>query len=626
MSSELSRRSFLAGSAAMGGMMFGLSGSASAKPIPAKWNYEADVVVVGAGAAGIPTAIRAREQGLSVLVVDANYDIGGHAIISQGNTLLGGGNAMQQKYGIKDSPETVFKDLTDWSVTLPNGFADYRFNDRGMQDMIAKNSVPTYDWLVSIGIPFLDKKPDGAGAYGAGCSAPRELHFAWTKGACPEAPAGTSGTVLMRALERAAIKAGVKFLMNYYMDELVQEEGKDGKAGRVIGLRAHRTPKILPDGTELKAFNPENKIEEKAEKICVRAKKALVLATAGYTDNVAFRRMIDPRLTAEFASAACEYSPQDGSGTMAAIKAGAGLWGLTNAYTERPISLTRGAVVGVRDTYLRWAPESPLFPLIKHSGVSIRNWQNAIVVNWCGRRFFEETSSAGLTADSAKLTSYGTANSTRGLMNGTNGAFFKNLEENPYVQGNWRNISRTKYNPINFIAAALQINEGSHAPDWSSGPQWAIFDSEAVKREHMRISEKTVDPQYFFEADSIEALAEKINTNPWMSHKIDPKALAETVKTYNSYVDQGKDPDFDKPTPQFKIEKGPFYAAWTSVTLHDCYCGLHVNEECSVLDWEGSVIPGLMAAGEVTGGSSMHGLSRGLIQAFVLGKQFASLK
>lgn len=358
----------------------------------------------------------------------------------------------------------------------------------------------------------------------------------------------------------------------------------------------------------------------------VLALMTVVLATAGYTDNVTFRRMVDPRLTKEFASAACEYSPQDGSGTLAAIKVGAGLWGLTNAYTERPISLTRGAVIGVRDTYLRWAPESPIFPLVKHSGVALRNWQNAIVVNWVGKRFFEETSSAGLTADSGKLTSYGTANSTRGLMNGTNGAFFKELDKNPYVQGNWRNIDRTKYNPINFIAAALQINEGSHAPDWSAGPQWAIFDSEAIKRERMHTDEKSVDPEYFFKADTIEELAEKINTNPYMSHKMDPKILAETVAKYNSYVDAGADPDFDKPKPQYKIEKGPFYAAWTSVTLHDCYCGLHVNNACEVLDWEGEKIPGLYAAGEVTGGSSMHGLSRGLIQAYVLGDTFASLK
>ena len=298
-------------------------------------------------------------------------------------------------------------------------------------------------------------------------------------------------------------------LMNFYMDEIVMDE-----KGRAIGIRCHRTPKVLPDGTELKSFRSDGNVECTEKTIAVHAKKALVLATAGYTDNVPFRRMIDPRLTKEFASAACEYSPQDGSGTLAAIRVGAGLWGLTNAYTERPISLTRGAVIGVRDTYLRWAPESPLFPLIKYSGVALRNWQNAIVVNWVGKRFFEETSSAGLTADSAKLTSYGTANSTRGLMNGTNGAFFKDLEKNPYVQGDYRNIARTKYNPINFIAAALQINEGSHAPDWSAGPQWAIFDSEAVKRERMRITENSVDPQYFFKADTIEELAEKINTNP----------------------------------------------------------------------------------------------------------------
>ena len=116
MSANLSRRSFIAGSAAMGGMMLGVSSSAEAK-VPSKWDFKADVIVVGAGAAGIPAAIRAVEQGLSVLVVDANYDIGGHAIISQGNTLLGGGNAMQQKYGIEDSPETILPTIASMTVT-----------------------------------------------------------------------------------------------------------------------------------------------------------------------------------------------------------------------------------------------------------------------------------------------------------------------------------------------------------------------------------------------------------------------------------------------------------------------------------------------------------------------------
>ena len=619
--SGLSRRNFISGSAAMGGLLLGGAARAACPgEAPVKWTLEADVVVVGAGAAGIPCAIQAAEKGLKVICMDANYDIGGHAIISQGNTALGGGNAHQKKFGIEDSPEQVFKDLTDWSVVLPNGFADYRFNDPEQQRALADHAVETYDWLVAHGVKFLDKKPDNAGAYAVGCSAPRELHFAWTGGANAESPAGKSGAVLMRALEDAARKAGVQFLMNYYLDDLVTDPSAEGKPARVIGVKAHYNKRELPDGTPLKPFREDGNIKLDAPEIAVRAKKFVVLATAGYTSNVAFRRMIDPRLTAEYATAAIEYSPQDGSGTLAAIRCGAGLWGTTNAYTERPISLTRGAVVGVRDTYLRWPKESPLFPLIKHQGAPFRNWQNAIVVNQVGKRFFEETSSAGLTADSAKLTSYGTANSTRGLLNGTNAAFFN--DGKPYVHGDWRNLDRRTYRPVNFIAAALQLNEGSKAPDWSAGPQWAIFDAEGAKRERIHDDPENVDPEYFFKADTIEELARKINTNPWMKHQMDPAVLAATVERYNGFVDKGEDPDFDKPKPQYKIATPPFYAAWTSVTLHDCYCGLHIDPQCNVISWEGEQIPGLKAAGEVTGGSSQHGLARGLIHSVMMSKGF----
>jgi len=55
------------------------------------WDLVADVVVVGSGGAGLPAAIAAIDSGASVIVVEANYDIGGHAIVSGGNTALGGG-------------------------------------------------------------------------------------------------------------------------------------------------------------------------------------------------------------------------------------------------------------------------------------------------------------------------------------------------------------------------------------------------------------------------------------------------------------------------------------------------------------------------------------------------------
>ena len=68
------------------------------------WDLEADVIIIGSGAAGLPAAIKAVDNGASVIVVEANYDVGGHAIISGGHMALGGGTSAQKKYNIPDSP------------------------------------------------------------------------------------------------------------------------------------------------------------------------------------------------------------------------------------------------------------------------------------------------------------------------------------------------------------------------------------------------------------------------------------------------------------------------------------------------------------------------------------------
>ena len=102
--------------------------SAATGQYPVDWDREADVVVIGAGATGLPAAIVACEAGCSVILVEAEKDIAGHAIISGGNIPLGGGTSVQKKYGIADSPDLLFRDLTDWSVVGPNGFPDYRCN------------------------------------------------------------------------------------------------------------------------------------------------------------------------------------------------------------------------------------------------------------------------------------------------------------------------------------------------------------------------------------------------------------------------------------------------------------------------------------------------------------------
>ncbi|MCY4076492.1 MAG: FAD-binding protein, partial [Acidobacteria bacterium] len=61
------------------------------------WDYEVDVIVAGGGCAGLTAAIRARDLGASVLVVDQNFDVGGRMLHSGAFVSLGGGDPVQQR-------------------------------------------------------------------------------------------------------------------------------------------------------------------------------------------------------------------------------------------------------------------------------------------------------------------------------------------------------------------------------------------------------------------------------------------------------------------------------------------------------------------------------------------------
>src|SRR4051812_40165516 len=169
-----------------------------------KWNLEADVVVIGSGAAGLPAAIAAREAGSTVILVEAQPHMGGHAITSGGNVPLGGGTSAQKKYGIEDSPDLVFRDLTDWTIVQPNGWPDYRYNDRAIMRAFADHCAGAYEFLVANGVKFRNLAPDDVGAHSTGNSAPRENHAFWTDGAGLGSPSGRGGAGLVRPLEASA--------------------------------------------------------------------------------------------------------------------------------------------------------------------------------------------------------------------------------------------------------------------------------------------------------------------------------------------------------------------------------------------------------------------------------------
>ncbi|MBI2188796.1 MAG: FAD-binding protein [Acidobacteria bacterium] len=563
---------------------------------PAKWDLEADVVVVGSGACGLPAAIRAVDQGASVIVVEANYDIGGHGIINGGQVPLGGGTSAQKKHGIVDSPDILFRDLTDWSVVETNGMPEYRFNDRGVQRALADNEAAAYEFLLDNGVRFADMPPGVQGGHAIGISAPRENYAIWDKGQSAESPRGGGGTVVYRALENSAKKKGVRFLLNHHMDVLFRETPS---SGRVLGLKAHYSPKFLPGSTTpLKPFRSDGVLTMTARDVTVRARKAVIIATGGSSSNVNFRRVFDPRLTEEYQVAGEPYSSQDASGELAGMAIGASLWGTANQTLERNGALRKRPVIGAQHIYPEWTPRSPVFPLVRATGLHVDDWQNLILVNQASRRFYDETA--------------------EGWPYGTHHGFL-----DPYVQGDWRNGRRITYKPQNFLDAALAPNEGSQPPDYSAGPIWAIFDADAVTREKWDLSPPATDPLFFFSAHTLAELAPQIRKNPFSRVDLPVRNLEATVARYNQIVDFGYDPDFEKPNPKYKIQTPPFHAAWATPVVHDTYAGLRINMKCQVLDVSGQVIPGLYCGGESAGGCSQHGQGRAITQGFIAGKEAA---
>ena len=562
------------------------------------WDLEADVVVIGSGAAGLPAAIKAADGGASVLVVEANYDIGGHAIISGGNVPLGGGTSAQKKYGIKDSADTVFSDLTDWTIVQPNGWPDYRYNDRAVMRAFADHCAPTFEFLLKNGVKFKEIPPDNQGGHNIGNSAPRENHAFWTKGAGPESPNNRAGTGVIRPLENSARAKGVRFLLNYKMTSIVRE---GHKTGRVIGVTASYNPRIMPgQAVPLKSFRSDGNIDSTKPEMKVRAKKAVIIATGGMTSNVNFRRMFDPRLTDVLTVAGEPYSYQDASGELAATAIGASLWGFANQTIENGDNIRTQRVLATKWNYMTWELESPIFPLVRSTGLNVKDWHDLILVNQVGKRFYDETKG-----------------------DYPHGNVYNDI--NPYTPNDYRNTERVDYHPnkYNFFNAAVAMNEYSEPPDYSAGPVWAIFDSEAVKREGWKVVPPYVDLDgYFFSADTLAELAAAIK-NEYQAKMMQSETLQATVERYNSFVDAGKDSDFGKPVPKYKIQVPPFYAAWATPNVHDTRSGLRINGKCQVMDMKAEVIPGLYCAGESAGGFNQHGLGRCTTQGFIAGTNSA---
>jgi hypothetical protein len=307
---------------------------------------------------------------------------------------------------------------------------------------------------------------------------------------------------------------------------------------------------------------------------------------------------------------------QDGSGIIAGMRIGATLAGMHQNLTYDGTFHIPGKLA-TRDPYTDMLPGHPTFPFRGSTGLELspNRFQHLIAVNQVGKRFFNELDVIVRRAGAAFPAGPDKGQPRSGI---------------DHVPCDWRNASieniRATYNEPNSIHAAMAINEGSEAPDYLSGPLWTIFDRAAVERDHWDINPPFVSRTngYFFEADTIEELAQKIYEGHEFQ-RVPMRHLAETVAQWNSYVDQGEDPEFGRgpDAPMYKIDTPPFYAATLNPVWHDSYGGLRINGRAQVVDLQGDIIPGLYSGGEASGGGMQHGLGRAHVHGFIAGTNAA---
>ena len=141
-----------------------------------------------------------------------------------------------------------------------------------------------------------------------------------------------------------------------------------------------------------------------------------------------------------------------------------------------------------------------------------------------------------------------------------------------------------------------------------------VFDSGVKSR--AKAIEQYIEMGFVIEGDSIEALAKKMN--------VPADQLKKTLNTWNNSVKNKKDAEFGRTTGMDNdLSAGPFYAIKIAPGIHYSMGGVKINANSEVLTKDGKVIPGLYAAGEVTGG--LHGNNRiggnSVIDIVIFGRQ-----
>jgi len=233
------------------------------------WDEEIDVIVVGAGSAGVCAAIEAREAGAAVQVLERASGAGGLTASAAGHLYLGGGTRVQKAVGVEDSVEDMYRYLV----------ANTPEPDEEKIRLYCEQSVAHFDWLVARGVPFEDSfhREKNVVQMTTECLIESGNEAAWpfkeqarpaARGHKVAMAGEAGGAKLIEALVAHAGTQGVRFEYDARVDRLV-------RAGpRIVGVRYRH-------------FDEERSL---------RCRKAVVLAAGQFGMNAELIAQRCPRL------------------------------------------------------------------------------------------------------------------------------------------------------------------------------------------------------------------------------------------------------------------------------------------------------------------------------------------
>ncbi len=467
---------------------------------------DADIVIVGAGGAGMTAAITAANEGKNVVVLESQPMVGGNSVratggMNAGDTVYQDENEFGESAGVEKTLKTAAdkyadnETITALAKTVSEQWAAYQanpvgyfdsvelmeldtmiggkgINDPALVQTLCANSADAIDWLDEHGITLHSVSSFGGASV-------KRIH----RPVDAEGKTVSVGSYMIPLLQENCEKAGVQIMLNTTANEILTDAN-----GAAVGVKATGAS---------------------GETVTVNA-KAVVITSGGFGANLDMVVKYKPELKGFMTTNA---SGIQGQGIEMATAIGADTVDMDQIQIHPTVEANTAALIteGLRG-------------------------DGAILVNAEGKRFIDEVG-------------------TRDV-----------------------------------VSAAEIAQTGSYS--------WLVVDQ--AMADASSVIQGYIKKGYTVEGATYEELAKAMG--------VDEAAFAQTMADWNSCVEAKSDAEFGRTSFANKLDTAPYYAIKVTAGVHHTMGGLKINTNTEVLKADGSVIPGLFAAGEVTGG--VHGANR----------------